>query len=142
MHLQTQDPRNLPNEARVIQTLEQASVQQDQNRALLRLTYILQECLPESPSHHVIEILLSNPSMLENLRKAHMGTYGVILSLLGCLDDGLKAKKVVDKVIDACDHVVNLREDILVHRVKYSLASVEEINKKDHLAKAAKALEK
>jgi hypothetical protein len=31
-----------------------------------------------------------------------MGSYGIILSLLGCLDDGLKAKKLVDKVIDSC----------------------------------------
>ncbi|KAI0317069.1 inositol hexakisphosphate-domain-containing protein [Amylostereum chailletii] len=136
------DPRRLPNETKVLQALEQASAQQDMNRSLLRLTHILQQCLPSSPSHHVIEILLSNPMMLENLRKAHMGTYGIILSLLGCLDDGLKAKKLVDKVIDACDHVVNLREDILVHRVKYSLTSLNESNKEDYLAKAAKALEK
>ena len=31
-----------------------------------------------------------------------MGNYGIILSLLGCLDHGLKAKKLVDKVIDSC----------------------------------------
>lgn len=31
-----------------------------------------------------------------------MGNYGIILSLLGCLDDGLKAKRLVDKVIDSC----------------------------------------
>jgi hypothetical protein len=31
-----------------------------------------------------------------------MGNYGIILSLLGCLDDGLQAKKLVDKVIDSC----------------------------------------
>lgn len=31
-----------------------------------------------------------------------MGNYGVILSLLGCLEHGVKAKKLVDKVIDVC----------------------------------------
>ena len=36
------------------------------------------------------------------MRKAHMGNYGIILGLLGCLEHGLKAKKLVDKVIDAC----------------------------------------
>ena len=36
-----------------------------------------------------------------NLRKAHLGNYGVVLSLLGCLDRGLQAKKLVDRVIDA-----------------------------------------
>ncbi|KAI0027879.1 inositol hexakisphosphate-domain-containing protein [Vararia minispora EC-137] len=134
--------RKLPSEAKVMAALEQASAQQDMNRSLLRLTYVLQQCLPASPSHHVIEILLSNPSTLDNLRKAHMGSYGIILSLLGLLDDGLKVKKLVDKVIDLCDHVVNLREDILVHRVRYSLSSLEEANDQEYLAKAARALEK
>jgi len=44
---------------------------------------------------------MSQPALLENLRKAYMGNYGVVLSLLGCLDHGLQAKKLVDRVIDA-----------------------------------------
>jgi hypothetical protein len=89
-----------------------------------------------------------------------MGSYGIILSLLGLLDNGLKTKKLVDKVIDSCewglshigcarelmfstgDHVVNLREDILVHRIKYSLSSLEEPNGNLLLQRAGKALEK
>lgn len=34
-----------------------------------------------------------------------MGNYGVILSLLGCLEHGVKAKKLVDKVIDVCKSI-------------------------------------
>jgi hypothetical protein len=45
---------------------------------------------------------MAQPTLLESLRKAHQGNYGVILSLLGCLDHGLQAKKLVDRVIDAC----------------------------------------
>lgn len=71
-----------------------------------------------------------------------MGSYGIILSLLGLLDDGQRAKKLVDKVIDNVDHVVNLREDILVHRVRYSLSTLEEGDSGEYLAKAARALEK
>jgi hypothetical protein len=89
-----------------------------------------------------------------------MGSYGIILSLLGMLDNGLKTKKLVDKVIDSCkcrlshmgctrelmfrtgDHVVNLREDILVHRIKYSLSSLEEPDGNSLLQRAGKALEK
>jgi hypothetical protein len=48
-----------------------------------------------------IELLMSHPVLLENLRKAHIGNYGVILSLLGCLDHGLQVKRLVDRVIDA-----------------------------------------
>ncbi|KAI9439769.1 inositol hexakisphosphate-domain-containing protein [Lactarius indigo] len=133
-------PQSILGEAKILQALEQANAQQDLNRSLLRLTHILQQILPSGPSRQVIDLLLTNSSLLNDLRKAHMGNYGIILSLLGCLDDGLKAKKLVDKVVDSCDHVVNLREDILVHRIKYSLSSLEEST--SNVLRAAKALEK
>lgn len=40
--------------------------------------------------------------LVDNLRKAHRGNYGVILSLLGCLDHGVSTKQLVDKIIDSC----------------------------------------
>jgi hypothetical protein len=95
-------PHNLLGEAKIRQALEQANAQQDLNRSLLRLTNILQQILRSGPSPYVIDLLLTNSALLDDLCKAHMGHYGIILSLLGCLDDGLKAKKLVDKVIDSC----------------------------------------
>ncbi|KAG2107438.1 inositol hexakisphosphate-domain-containing protein [Suillus discolor] len=126
---------------KLAQALENASAQQDQNKSLLRLTYVLQRHLH---SQSVIALLMAQPTLLENLRKAHQGNYGVILSLLGCLDHGLQAKRLVDRVIDACDHVTNLREDILTYRVKYSLttADSDESKREDLLSKARRALEK
>lgn len=126
---------------KLAQALENASAQQDQNKSLLRLTYVLQRHLH---SQSVIALLMAQPTLLENLRKAHQGNYGVILSLLGCLDRGLQAKRLVDRVIDACDHVTNLREDILTYRVKYSLttADSDESKREDLLSKARRALEK
>lgn len=53
-------------------------------------------------SQSAIALLMSQPVLLENLRKAHQGNYGIILSLLGCLDHGLQAKRLVDRVIDTC----------------------------------------
>ena len=47
---------------------------------------------------------MSRPALLENLRKAHMGNYSVILSLLGCLEWGLQAKRLVDRIIDSCQY--------------------------------------
>jgi len=122
--------------------LEQATAQQDLSKSLLRLTYLLQQSLENKNSQSAIQLLMSQPALLENLRKAHVGNYGVILSLLGCLDRGLQAKKLVDRVIDATDQVTNLREDILVYRIKYSLTSMEEVQGEDFLKKAVKALEK
>ncbi|OBZ72108.1 Paladin [Grifola frondosa] len=132
-----------PSTNKIMQSLEQASVQQDLNRSLLRITYILQEYLETKNSQSAIELLLTQPTLLDNLRKAHMGNYGVILSLLGCLDHGLKAKKLVDRIIDSCDHVTNLREDIFTHRVRYSLTTtMEDSERENFLSKAVKSLEK
>lgn len=54
-------------------------------------------------SQSAIEILMNNPTLLENLRKAHQGNYGIILSLLGCLDHGMETKRLVDRIIDASE---------------------------------------
>ncbi|KAH7884393.1 inositol hexakisphosphate-domain-containing protein [Phlebopus sp. FC_14] len=126
---------------KLAQALENASVQQDSNRSLLRLTYVLQQHLH---SQSAIALLIAQPVLLENLRKAHQGNYGIILSLLGCLDHGAQTKKLVDRVIDACDHVTNLREDILAHRVRYSLTTPDndQAKRDDILVKAGRALEK
>lgn len=129
-------------ESRILAALERASAQQDTNRAILRLTYLLQNCLPNQNSQSAIELLMTQPTLLEDLRRAHMGNYGVILSLLGCLDYGMQAKKLVDRVIDATDHVTNLREDILIHRLRYSMTSMDEAKGELYLNKARRALEK
>ncbi|KAH7913592.1 inositol hexakisphosphate-domain-containing protein [Hygrophoropsis aurantiaca] len=135
-------PTNQPaTDFKLAQAIENASAQQDANKSLLRLTFILQQHLQ---SQSAIAILMAHPALLENLRKAHQGNYGIVLSLLGCLDHGLQAKKLVDRVIDACDHVTNLREDILVHRVKYSLSAMEadEGKRENFLKRAGRSLEK
>ncbi|KAJ7757743.1 inositol hexakisphosphate-domain-containing protein [Mycena maculata] len=138
----TGSPPSQETEFRILQALEQASAQQDLSRSLLRLTYLLQQCLQNQNSYSAIELLMKRPALLDNLRKAHVGSYGVILSLLGCLDHGLQAKRLVDRVIDATDHVTHLREDILINRLKYSLTSMDEAKGEDFLDKAVKALEK
>lgn len=57
----------------------------------------------ENPKNDsAIEMLLTQPGLLDNLRKGYLGNYSPILSLLGCLDDGFEAKRLADKVIDAC----------------------------------------
>ncbi|KAH7925850.1 hypothetical protein BV22DRAFT_1033556 [Leucogyrophana mollusca] len=135
-------PTNQPaTDFKLAQALENASAQQDANKSLLKLTLILQQHIQ---SQSAIGLLMAQPALLENLRKAHQGNYGVILSLLGCLDHGLQAKRLVDRVIDACDHVTNLREDILIHRMRYSLAAVagDEAKREDVLKKAGRSLEK
>ncbi|KAJ3760289.1 inositol hexakisphosphate-domain-containing protein [Lentinula raphanica] len=131
-----------PQSDRLAMILEQANAQQDLSRSLLKLTYLLQQSLQDPTSQSAIQLLITEPTLLDNLRKAHMGNYGIILSLLGCLDDGLQAKKLVDRVIDANDHVSHLREDILMHRIKYALTTMEAEKGEAIIKRAGKAIEK
>ncbi|KAG8898129.1 hypothetical protein FRB99_007645 [Tulasnella sp. 403] len=127
---------------KAVATLEQVNLQQELNKSLLRITHILQQGLHGQDSRSAIELLMSQPSLLESLRRAHSGAYSVVLSLLGCLDHGTTAKKLVDRVIDDCNHVADLREDVLVHRIRYSLTNMDDKTRGSHLAKATKALER
>lgn len=43
-----------------------------------------------------------------------MGNYGIVLSLLGCLDNGLRIKKLVDKVIDDCEELASSSLDFVL----------------------------
>ncbi|KAF8121766.1 inositol hexakisphosphate-domain-containing protein [Boletus edulis] len=136
-------PRSQPGtDMKLAQALENASAQQDLNSQ--PGVGFSQYAVLDLHSQSAIALLMSQPVLLENLRRAHQGNYGVILSLLGCLDHGLQAKKLVDRVIDTCDHVTNLREDILVHRVRYSLTTPDDDSTKreDMLVKAGRSLEK
>ncbi|KAG8764126.1 hypothetical protein FRC11_004614 [Ceratobasidium sp. 423] len=122
--------------------LQQVETQQELSKSLLRLTYLLQQSLPSANTQSAIELLLAQPTLMDNLRKAHMGNYGLVLSLLGCLEGGLHVKKLADRVVDSCDHVANLREEILAHRVDYSVTSMDDKGRSAHILKAKRAMEK
>ncbi|SPO31624.1 uncharacterized protein UTRI_06346_B [Ustilago trichophora] len=137
-----QTPANGTPHSGVARSLRQASEQQAQNLSLLRLIRVLNVSLSTRDSQSTIEILLSNPALLESLRKANSGDYGVIRQLAGLLDEGLENKAVVDVAIDCCAHVTNLRETILSSRIRYSTDALDEAQAALHLEKAAKSLEK
>ncbi|KAG8748240.1 hypothetical protein FRC10_007629 [Ceratobasidium sp. 414] len=131
-----------PAEIQAAVALEQVETQQELSKSLLRLTFLLQQSLPSTNTQSAIELLLAQPSLMDNLRKAHMGNYGLIFSLLGCLEGGLHVKKLADRMIDSCDHVANLREEILAHRVDYSVTSMDDKGRSVHIQKAKRAMEK
>ena len=66
-------------------------------------------------------MLLTQPGLLDNLRRGYLGNYSSILSLLGCLDDGFEAKRTADRVIDSCgvalplglSGVLTIREQVI-----------------------------
>lgn len=139
--LPSTDGTSTPNSS-VAKSIRQATEKHAHNRSLLRLIRVLNESLSTRDSQSTIEILLSQPSLLEALRKANQGDYGVIRQLAGLLDEGLENKAVVDVAIDCCSQVTNLRETILSHRIKYSTDALDESRSNTHLEKAAKSLEK
>jgi hypothetical protein len=151
-----------PGRLQAVLALEQAEQQKEHNESLLKLAYLLQQCeyrlllspLPQSDlivcapglsnqnSASAIELLVSQPTLQHNLVKALSGNYQCVLSLLGCIDNGFRVKQLVDTIINACDQVIDLRQEILVNRLKYSLANFDDPSRTGYLKKAAKALEK
>ncbi|KAL7413408.1 inositol hexakisphosphate-domain-containing protein [Mrakia frigida] len=121
--------------------LENATQQHALNRSLLKLTHMLDKALSSQRNASASSLLSSRPVLLESLRSAHMGNYSVILSLLGCLEGGKKVKVLVDAVIDACDAVTNLREEIIDFRIKASI-DLDDKTRQIMLDKASKSLEK
>nr|XP_019043261.1 hypothetical protein I302_07836 [Kwoniella bestiolae CBS 10118]OCF22191.1 hypothetical protein I302_07836 [Kwoniella bestiolae CBS 10118] len=131
-------PSQMPQ---AVQFLEQANLQQSLNKSLLKVTRVLDRNLPSKHPSTAIDLLTSQPTLLEQLRKAHMGSYQIVLSLLSSLDHGKQMKRLVDAVIDACDAVINLRENVIEHRIKYSVSSMDDKNRQVYLEKALRSLE-
>lgn len=124
--------------------LQQAQHQQAQNKSLLHLTRALNQILDRSPHVHrdPTALLASNATLLDGLRKAHMGNYQVILSLLSSIEQGKETKAIVDTIIDSCDDVVNLREMIVELRMQYSVSTADESTRINWLDRALQALER
>jgi len=122
--------------------LAEANAITKRNRSLIRLTAVLNNCVPPDNQLSITNGLLSQPQTLENLRMAVEGDYDLILNLLSCLDMGEPAKALADAAIDECDAVINLREDILNHRINFAMAAMDEENRDLHYRKGAAGLER
>lgn len=113
---------NLPLE--IYRGLEEVDSVANANHALLRLVYIMEQGLDSKMSpKSAIEWALSRGNMIESLKEAIMGNYQRIVALTAVLDSGHFSKKMLDQVIDASDAVINLREDILMNRIKQTQSS-------------------
>ncbi|KAI9006470.1 inositol hexakisphosphate-domain-containing protein [Hyaloraphidium curvatum] len=86
------------------------------NRAVLRLLYVLEKALPKLTPHATLTSLLASPPLLSDLKLAIQGSYTLITQLTSFLPEGVKAS--VDAAIDANAGLVNLRENVLVERVR------------------------
>ncbi|KAI9192964.1 inositol hexakisphosphate-domain-containing protein [Polychytrium aggregatum] len=92
-----------------------------QNRALLKLVQVLEISLGgKVKNRSAIEWALARGPLIDDLKNAIMGNYQCILQLCSVLQDGNDSKKLLDAIIDRCDIMINLREAILMHRIRYS----------------------
>ncbi|KAJ3025713.1 hypothetical protein HK097_006611, partial [Rhizophlyctis rosea] len=95
--------------------------QESQNRAMLRMVYILEKGLSTTASpRSAVDWMLARGPLIADLKAAILGNYRCILQLCSVLSQGSFGKKVVDEIINQCDVMINLREVILMHRVQYS----------------------
>nr|KIR85732.1 hypothetical protein I308_03840 [Cryptococcus tetragattii IND107] len=124
-----------------VQFKMQATLQQALNKSLLKVTRVLNRNLPSKHPSTAIDLLTTQPTLLDQLCRAHMGSYQIVLSLLSSLDQGKLMKQLVDAVIDSCDAVINLRENVMEERIKYSVAAMEDKKRQSHLEKALRSLE-
>ncbi|KAJ3072961.1 hypothetical protein HDU98_002548 [Podochytrium sp. JEL0797] len=95
-----------------------------QNRAMLRLVYILDKGLMKKEHHNrsAIDWAMARGPLIEDLKSAVLGNYSYITQLTSLLHRGAESKRILDDAIDQCDVMINLREVILLHRVQYSVS--------------------
>ncbi|OZJ03826.1 hypothetical protein BZG36_03823 [Bifiguratus adelaidae] len=121
--------------------LEKAEQARNENKALLRLVYVLEQGLKSKMSpRSAIEWALARGKMIDSLKAAIQGNYQWIVGLTSVLDNGAFNKKLLDVVIDRCDAVINLREDVLMNRVRHT--TEQQNGSADYLRKALVGLER
>lgn len=90
----------------------------DPSKLTLRLVCVLEQALGQSMGQSAVQWALQRRNLLDNLRQALLGDYKPIVDLTRALKDGQNSKNIVDAVIDECSQCLNLREQILLYRLK------------------------
>lgn len=94
---------------------------------VLRLVLVLEKALSGGGRHSTeqqqsaIQWVLKRDQLIEDLLTALSGNYKVVLDLVRVLEKGVQCKRIVDHAIDRCEDMINLRETILIGRVRHSL---------------------
>ncbi|KAJ2964084.1 hypothetical protein NQZ79_g1039 [Umbelopsis isabellina] len=131
----------------LVRGLEEEAEKNSQTKSLLRLVYVLEKGLESKMSpHSAIEWALARGQSIDALTQAIRGNYLSIVALASALESGSYSKKLLDEVIDRSDAVINLREDILMNRVRQTAVTSNqqeyEPSNNEYLAKALAGLER
>ncbi|CAO3598194.1 unnamed protein product [Absidia cylindrospora] len=127
-----------------IKGLHDADVKNTQNSVLLRLIYILEKGLgSKTNSKSVIEWAFGETQVIDNLKEAIAGNYYSVVSLISVLEHGSYCKRLLDKVIDQSDAVVNIRDEILLNRIKQTTQGGSDYRKESsYLSKSLMGLQR
>ncbi|CAO3609264.1 unnamed protein product [Cunninghamella echinulata] len=88
---------------------------------LLKLVYVLEQALDSKMStQSAIEWVIERGNNMDNLMDAIKGNYQSVTALTSVLESGIFSKCILDEMIDQSDAIVNLREIILINRIKYN----------------------
>lgn len=90
--------------------------------SLLRVMYLLEKGLRNEAAMSVVEWAIARGGLMGQLIMAVQGNYALVQGLVKVLDaEGMRGYKIMlDNIIDHCDAVVNLREEILLNRIRHS----------------------
>ncbi len=108
-------------------TIDQCGVdpldeEQSLRNEVLRLIVVLEKALDKTAAKETaIEWVNNRHPILDNLMAAMNGNYKCILDLVRVISNGIACKKIVDNAIDRCEDMLNLRENILIGRVRHSV---------------------
>ncbi|CAO3608947.1 unnamed protein product [Cunninghamella echinulata] len=128
----------------LIKGLQNADIKTLQDNVLLRLIYIIEQGLnPETSSRSAIEWAYGKGKIVEKLKEAVMGNYTAVASLTSVLEHGSYCKVLLDEIINRSDAVVNIRDDILLNRIRQTtFGSNDYRNDNSYLSKALAGLQR
>ncbi|KAI8898833.1 inositol hexakisphosphate-domain-containing protein [Globomyces pollinis-pini] len=99
-----------------------SSPSMNSNEGMVQLLRLLNDAFPKDVgSSPAIEWAMARTPILGDLIDAMAGKYRVVTHLCSLLKNGDQCKSRLDTAIDRCGLMINLRQNILVHRVRYSL---------------------
>ncbi|ORX58097.1 hypothetical protein DM01DRAFT_319996 [Hesseltinella vesiculosa] len=129
----------------LIKGIEDADKKKHHTDVLLRLIYMLEEGLgtTQSDLKSTIQWVFGNSTLVEKFKDAVNGNYYIISALTSVLEFGHYCKRLLDTVIDQSDTVINLRDDILLNRIRQTTQGSGNIRRpSSHLSQATIGLQR
>jgi hypothetical protein len=116
------DPFNIPS--------SKSPESQIENETMMDLICLLEEGSPtpliiafsSGERGSAAQWAMARSPILSDLKDTMSGKFRLVLQLCSLLQQGTKAKVILDQAIERCSILIDLRKTILVHRIRYSIS--------------------